>query len=258
MNKILVLIMIIALFAGGCSKKMPAKAAVTEKKEVVQEQSTGDEIQHKVLAFNLEGLTDRGEKKWEVTGRSAEAVSETEVLLDEIVAKAYGEEAEATITADKGVYNKTKNNVRLEKNVKATIESTQAFAEGYVNFTDVGQGTKPGNDRDGARTKTVITCDGEVQFDYEKNQAYFDKNVKVANEDGNINADRITVNMDPSTKKITEIIANGNVRIKRGDNITYSEKATYIEADKKILLTGKPRLVIYQEGSIENSFFGSK
>ena len=94
-------------------------------------------------------------------------------------------------------------------------------------------------------------------FDYENNQAYFNKNVKVVSEDGEIDADKITVNLDPSTKRVKEIIAEGSVCIKRGENITYSEKATYIEADKKIVLTGRPKLVIYQEGDTGGNFMVS-
>ena len=100
----------------------------------------------------------------------------------------------------------------------------------------------------GKKTKTVITCDGEVQFDYEKNQAHFLKNVHVVSEDGIIDADKITVYIDGDTRQLKEIVAEGNVKITRDENVTYSDTATYSEKDKKIILTGRPRLVIYQEG----------
>ena len=41
------------------------------------------------------------------------------------------------------------------------------------------------------------------------------------------------------------------MKIQRGENTTYSDKATYIEAEKKIVLTGTPKLVIYQEGNFQ-------
>ena len=130
-----------------------------------------------------------------------------------------------------------------------------------MDFSNVlGTGSKekkPVRDKS-KKAKTLIVCDGEVQFDYEKNQAYFNKNVKVTNDEGNIDADKITINLDPSTKRIGEIVCEGNVKITRGENITYSDKATYIESDKKILLTGRPKLVIYQEGSLEDNIFGNK
>lgn len=204
-------------------------------------QSEKGAVQQKVLSFNLEGMTQKGAKSWEVKGESAEALSESQIRLDNITAKTYGKEGEATITADNGIYDKSKNNVMLENNVKATIINSENFSQGQ----DIPSKKK---------RKIVITCDGEVQFDYEKNQAYFNDNVKVVSDDGNIDADKITVNLDSSTKKIHNIVAEGNVKITRGENITYSDKATYIEGDKKIVLTGRPKLIIYQEGDIDTAF----
>jgi len=252
------------IFSAGCAKKeapKPEPKASPGSKQAQQSAGgEGDAVQHKVLAFNLEGLTDRGEKKWDVKGESAEAISENEVKLDNIVAKAYGDEAEAVITADKGVYDKSKNNVRLQQNVKATIEATQNFNSNFVNVP--GQGKGAGAAEGAAdpakplkKTKTIITCDGEVEFDYEKNIAFFIKNVHVDSEDGSIVADKITVHLDPETRQVKEIVADGNVKIKREENVTYSERATYDAVSKKISLTGRPKLVIYQEGNDVNTNF---
>jgi lipopolysaccharide transport protein LptA len=251
-------VIVITITTAGCAKKEAPLPKEPQKAEKAQAQSSGTAIQQKILSFNLEGLSDKGAKKWEVKGESAEVVSENEVKLDNIVAKAYGEEAEATITADKGIYDKTKNNVKLEENVKATIENTQAFAKDYSGFASglTGSAEKEKAVSDSKKTKTVITCDAEAVFDYENNLAYFNKNVKVAGDDGNIDADKITVNLDPGTKKISQIVAEGNVKITRGENTTYSEKATYYDADKKVVLTGKPKLVIYQEGKLEENILG--
>ena len=242
---------VVTFFALGCSRKeapKPKEAAAAKK-----DAKTGaDEVQHKVLAFNLEGLTDRGAKKWDVKGESAEALNENEIGLVNIVATAYGEEAEAIITADKGIYDKSKNNVRLQSNVKATIDNTSGFSENFTDFSPATDKTGKGGPKaaasDKKKSRTVITCDGEVLFDYEKNLAYFTKNVKVVSDDGAIDADKITVNLDTKSKKVRDIMAEGNVKITRGDNTTFSDKATYIEGEKKVVLSGKPKLVIYREG----------
>jgi len=259
---------ILAVFFSGCGKKEAAKPKEESKRGADQNKgstTTEDSVQHEVLSFNLEGLTDKGDKKWEVTGQSAESVSETEMKLKNIVAKAYGEEAEATITAEQGVYDKSKNNVRLEKNVNAVIDSSDNGTGGdYLDFS-AGLGSADGkpvaaktDSPEKKKTRTIITCDGEVQFDYEKNQAYFDKNVKVTSDEFKIDADRITVNMDDATKRVNEIIATGNVKITRGENITYSDKATYLYSEKKIVLTGQPKIVIYQDGGLEANFLEKK
>lgn len=240
----------------GCAKKETPKPKEV-KEEAPASAASADSVQQKALSFNLEGLTDKGAKKWEVKGDSAEVVSESEILLDNIVAKAYGAEAEAVITADKGVYDKSKNNVKLEKNVKVTIETTREGASDFIDFSSQMAGSSKSREVSADRAKkmkTLITCDGEVEFDYENDHAYFNKNVKVVSEDGDIDADKITVNLDPATKRINQIVAEGDVKITRGENITYSEKATYITAEKKVILSGRPRLIIYHEGDIEKTF----
>jgi hypothetical protein len=270
-----IIVLLIILTITGCGKKTAEKTKETAKQK--------DEVQHKVLAFNLEGLTERGAKKWDVTGRSAESVSENEIKLDKIVANAYGTDGAATITADKGMYDKSKNNVRLEQNVRAVIDNTNSMGK---DIFDISPGSKttqkvtapktvqpakapaktPAAPADNTleektqkskKTKTVITCEGEALFDYEKNKAYFNKNVKVVSDDGKIDADKISAHLDSKTKKVTEIVAEGNVKIMRGENITYSDMATYVEADKKVILTGNPKLVLYQEGGVDGALSGA-
>lgn len=222
------------------------------------EPASPDLVNQKVLAFNLEGLTEKGEKKWDVSGESAESVTEDRIKLNNVTAKSYGQDTEATIKGDIGIYDKSKNDVTLEKNVRATIENSQGFAGDMVGLpagaaaNQAASGQQDAAAGKPARKKTVITCDGDAHFDYKNNEAYFDKNVKVVSADGNIDADRITVYLDVATKKVKEIVAEGNVRITRGENVTYSDKATYLEAEKKIVLTGQPKLVIVQEGEIKD------
>lgn len=245
-------------------KNQSAEKRYTKKEAAVSGEKQ-EAVNHKVLSFELEGLTDKGDKQWEVKGESAESVSENEVRLDNIVAKAYGEEAEATITAKSGIYDKVKNSVRLENDVNAVIENVPG-ADNNMMAMPSGDLAKaaptPPVSPDSAkkepakeRTKTVITCDGGVEFNYEQNLAYFNKNVKVESDYANIDADKITVHLDPKSKRMQEIVCEGNVKISKGDNVTYTDKATYIESEKRIVLTGRPKLVIYQDGNVQDGNF---
>jgi len=254
-----VVVLALSVFlAPGCSKKEPSLAPSSDAKG--GKDSFNGSVKQRVLSFDLEGFTQKGTKSWEVKGESAEAISESQIKLDNIVAKAYGEEAEATITAESGVYDKSKNNVTLEKNVKAVIDNTKGFAQDFAGVPGTADTGVKSEKKDAAskkKSRINITCDGEVEFNYEKNQAYFNKNVKVVSEDADIDADKITINLEPNTKKIRDIVAEGNVKITRGENITYSDKATYVESEKKIILTGRPKLVISQEGTTEVNLFGN-
>ena len=257
----LIVAMLVVVFTVMYSvKNQPAP--VKDAGQDAADTGSSDQVKHKVLSFNLEGLTDKGAKKWDVKGETAEAISENEVKLDNIVAKAYGDEGEATITADTGVYNKLKNNVVLEQNVKATIDSTNGLAEGFPELSAKKAAGQPEADKPkkaaktGDKKRTIITCDGDVQFDYEHNVAYFSTNVKVNTPDGDITADKITVHLDMTTRRLKEIVAEGNVKIVRADNVTYSDKATYVEAEKKIILTGRPKIILTQEPGSEGDLLG--
>ncbi len=268
---LITILAIIAMFAADCGSK-DSIANAAETAPVINSQKPaaggaksddGDQVKHKVMAFDLEGLNDNGTKKWGVKGQSAEAVTENKVKMNNVVASSYGPEAQATITADTGMYDKAKNNVRLEQNVKATIENTQGSGAGdFISFPsvtgDVSGSGKPEKTAGGKpkKTKTTITCEAEVEFNYEKNEAYFNKKVHVVNDEGTIDADKITIHLEPSTKKINTIVAEGSVKIQRSDNTTYSDMATYYEAEKKVVLSGRPKLVIYQEGSSPDNLFG--
>lgn len=251
------LIMALSVSATSCAKKAD-RGAGDGAQGGAREGSAGesDAVQHKVLSFNLEGFTDKGAKKWDVTGQCAEAISATEVKLDNIVAKAYGDEGEATITADSGIYDKAKNNVRLQQNVKATIQTTEGVNAGFMDAGTKKSEKKGDAPATGKKKNTVITCDGDVQFDYENNIAYFNKNVVVVTDDGTIIADKITVNLDPDSKKLKTIVAEGNVKIFKDGNTIYSDRATYIESDKKIILSGKPKIVISSEEGASTDFLG--
>jgi lipopolysaccharide transport protein LptA len=252
------LLFITTLIVTGCGRKEPPKtpavtAGVGTEKQDGANKGQSDGVGHKILSFNLEGMTERGEKKWEVIGRTARSISENEVLLGNITAKTYGDE-EAVITADQGVYDKSKNNVKLRDNVVATIENAGSTLKEQMGFSPFPEDSANSNAaKDAAskpkeKKKIIITCDGEVEFDYAKNLAYFKDNVKVRSSDGNIDADKITVNLDPGTKKINDIVAEGHVKITQRDNVAYGDNAKYNEADQKVLISGNPKIVIAQEG----------
>lgn len=143
------------------------------------------------------------------------------------------------------------NKVSLEKEVKVEI------------LPGAGKNNKGAS----LSEKITVTCDGPLSLDYEKNIATFNNNVKVEKSDWQIYSDTMDIyfNSDKAAgknagenpvlnSKIDKIIAKGNVKIVRGENISYSAEATYASSDKKITLSGSPRLVIYSTENINASF----
>jgi len=101
-----------------------------------------------------------------------------------------------------------------------------------------------------SKKPTVITCDGPLEIDYTKQTAIFKNNVKVEQEkESQMYADKMEVDFDFKNKALTRIKSMGNVRIVKGDNTSYSEEALYTANDKKMTLTGRPRLIIYPDNN---------
>ncbi|MFA5116319.1 MAG: LPS export ABC transporter periplasmic protein LptC [Candidatus Omnitrophota bacterium] len=125
------------------------------------------------------------------------------------------------------------------------------------------------------KDKIVITCDGPMEIDYAKNVAVFKTNVKVTQKDLNLYSDIMEVYFITGGKeedsgkkqpaapdmagsvgggKIDRIIAKGNVKIERGENVSYSDEAVFTGVDKKVVLLGKPRLIFYSQEDLNASF----
>lgn len=136
------------------------------------------------------------------------------------------------------------NKVDLEKDVQMQISTKE---------------TNP-QSKSGANA-IIINCDGPLQIDYQKNIATFNNNVTVHSRDGVIESDIMEVYFLPrdkeqsgktansssfGTAQIEKIIARGNVKITRDENVSYSDEAVYSASDRKIMLSGRPKLVIYQ------------
>ncbi len=139
------------------------------------------------------------------------------------------------------------NQVALEKNVRLDIQ--------------------PQDKQKGKKEKIVIICDGPLEVDYEKNIAIFNNNVKVETPDLTIYSDKMQVYFIPKqegvkkgeaaagmSSSINKIIALGNVRILRGENTSYSQEAVYTALDKRIVLTGRPQIEIYQTENLNAAF----
>ena len=255
--------------------------------------------------FSLSGFGDKGKKAWDLSGKSADILNEV-VKLKEVVGNHYTDKDTVKLTADKGDFNKESGVVHLEDNVvittsggaklttdsldwdrKKQIVSTLDRVNVHKQDMDLsGVGAKsvtalktmelekevrldiqPAEDKINKKEKIMITCDGPLEVDYEKNIAVFNNNVKVEKSDLTIYSDKMQVYFTPKQEEnkggqeslvmassIKKIVAQGNVRILRGENITNSQEAIYDAVSKKITLTGRPQIIIYQAEGMDAAF----
>jgi LPS export ABC transporter protein LptC len=101
--------------------------------------------------------------------------------------------------------------------------------------------------------RVVITCEGPMELNYEKNTAVFEKNVKVEGDSGQgtMFADKMTIIFSSEAKQIDKLVAQGNVKIVRGENTSYSDGLIFTGADKRLVLTGRPKLVMFPQEAKE-------
>lgn len=265
-----VLILMLVLLFNGCAKK-ETSAPEPSKEEVAME---GEQ---KIMSFSLVGYEEGGKKKWEVEGKSADVMADV-VNLTEVEAETYSEEANVTLVADRGTFNRTSSDVHLESNVVATstegttlttdvlnwkndeervytdkfvkvtredMETTSTGAEARPNLKEVE--FKKDVKVVTGKPQTVITCDGPMEVNYGKNFAVFYNKVKVEDERGQLYCDKATAYYEPKMRQITKVVAQGNVKLVRGGSWTFSDEAVYLAKEEKVILTGSPKVVIYPE-----------
>ena len=71
-------------------------------------------------------------------------------------------------------------------------------------------------------------------------------------EKGKIYSDKMKAFLDPVTKDIIKVIAEGEVKVVRGEDSTYSQKAIYTTENQKIILLGRPRIYIHSTKELED------
>ncbi len=236
--------------------------------------------------FSLVQYETRGDKKWTLNGSSAE-IGEDKVKIAEPSAVAFGVKGGLKLKAKEGDFNPKIQLVHLQNNVIAkttdgiklttdslywNAEDKNIFTNEYINmkkedFQVNGKGAicnledkktrfkedvvanirSSRTDLENLASDTVITCDGPFDLNYKNNRATFYNNVKLKDPEGDVSADCIDVYFDSDTRCIKKVVANGNVKMIKEGNITYSEKAIYLVDEGRLVLPEKPRLVVKNE-----------
>lgn len=279
-------------------------ALLPQSSRAQQEDKQSDQ---QINDFSLSGYGEKGKKSWDIAGKTADIFDQT-VKLKDVRGNLYDEKEDIQLSADNGDFNKSNGKVHLEDNVvittsggarlttdsldwdrknqlvntpakvnlskeEMTLEGIGASGEPNLKKMQVDKNVRldiEPKDKGKQKEKLVITCDGPLEVDYEKNIAIFNNNVKVERPDSLIYSDKLQVYFSQSGAKsgqpaktsalgagsIDKIIAQGNVRILQGENISYSQEAVYTALDKRIVLTGRPQLVIYQTEKM-NAAFGN-
>ncbi|MFH1868161.1 MAG: LPS export ABC transporter periplasmic protein LptC [Candidatus Omnitrophota bacterium] len=245
-----------------------------EKSKNVTSDKNADAITEKVQSFSLQGFSESGELIWQINGKSADIYADV-INLTDISADSHNKDITVNLKSDKGVFNRKSNDLKLYENVvvitsdgsRLTTDSLNWDAAKelittqervYIEREDmnaVGLGARALPSLKKAQLNedvkvnikkpiALITCDGPMEIDYGNNITFFNNNVKLDDSKAQIRTDKATAYFDPDKRLLTKVLCEGNVYITRGDDITNSEKLTYFPGEGRVVLDGRPRIII--------------
>lgn len=234
--------------------------------------------------FNLQGYTQDGEKAWTVNGDNADILGD-KIKISNVAGESYGDE-KVNLTAETGTIDQVSGIIHLEKDVVITSERGTRLTTDSLDWnrnedlvktkddvlitdkdmTMAGTGmeahpgmktaqidqdvtvtmdTQPGPE---ATSTITITSDGPMEIDQSKSYAVFQDNVVAVQADQTLKADRMEIYFDETQKGIKNMICTGHVVIIRGANQSFADKAVYNGEEKRLTLSGRPKLILVTEG----------
>lgn len=263
---------IVLAISGTCFYLLRPKADIADR-GVEHSQGQGPGIEQNVTSFSIDGRSPKGVSQWHLTGDSARIVGE-DIHLKDLKAIAYGEEATIDLSSDSGIYRRAKGEVELLGNVNVSSgtdftlvtdsanwcqDSKEIYTEALVEISRegmvaIGTGGMANSEQGWARLNsdvtvkiepdTTVRSSGPLEVRYDENIAVFRDNVMVEDTDGRLFSDMLTVEFDPEGRKISMVTAEGNVRVRKGNSYTLSDKAVYTDSTKSAKLLGRPRIII--------------
>jgi lipopolysaccharide export system protein LptA len=110
------------------------------------------------------------------------------------------------------------------------------FLGPFVNLASAASTTSA----DTAQNDTVQVTADRMVSDSRSDQVVFTGNVEVHRRELYVKADRLEVKQDQQTKKVAQMVAIGNVFIRRGEQAAPAQHAMFFETEQKAVLTGNP------------------
>jgi lipopolysaccharide transport protein LptA len=91
-----------------------------------------------------------------------------------------------------------------------------------------------------ANEESVQVTADRMASDSRTDQIVFSGNVEIHRGDLYVKADRLEVTQHRETKRVSQMVAVGNVFIRHGEQAATAERATFFESEQKAVLTGNP------------------
>ena len=230
----------VALFLFWASRR----SAAEHESERRARTEAGSPEDQKVQKFHLTGLDENGKEFWVLEGETARIEPGEVIELDRNVMLKL---KDTVIRSDHVRWSPARQTLETDTWVSVDQPSTTIRGEGAIARPKEGFVQLNRNVEMVLNGSTRVTCKGPLKIFYRLNRALFYKDVKITDAKGELTAARMEVLFDRETKKVTQVIARGNVVTRRGEDTTRSESATYNVATASVKLEGRPQILLHQE-----------
>ena len=195
--------------------------------EVKAQQKPADSDQQ-LTDFSLSGFGEKGKKNWDLSGKSANILTDT-VQLNNIVGNMYGAEENIKLTADKGDFNKSDGKIHLEQNVLIATSSGAKLSTQSLNWDRKNQVVTTKDEVNIERENITAKAQGaKGQPDLSK--INLEKNVLV-----DINQSGVAANAKDAVKNKISITCEGPLEIDYQKNIATFNKKVKVETKDAII-----------------------
>ncbi|HEX9113819.1 MAG TPA: LptA/OstA family protein [Nitrospirota bacterium] len=92
-------------------------------------------------------------------------------------------------------------------------------------------------------TEPIVITSNRMEAEKLGEKVTFSGNVELKKEGMTVTSDQMVVFYDPGSKNIREIVARGNVVVRKEGRIALANLATYSLREEKIVLTGDARII---------------
>ena len=228
---------------GSKPKAAPEDKIVQEARERIVRSGTDQELQK----FSLSGFDEKGKRFWKLEGDAAKIDQGQTVYLKNNVTLHLRDDT--VVRTDRLEWSQGGGELRTDAPVFVDHQNTKikgmgAYGLPNQSFIQINKTIEMV-----INSVTTITCDGPMKIFYHDNKAIFYRNVKVVDGRGVLTAKRMDVYFDNQDKKVTQIIALGDVVIERGTDRTRSQRAIYTPSTGSLRLEGNPEVTLSKGSS---------
>lgn len=199
-----------------------------------------EDSQQIVEKFHLEGFSRDGQGMWDLRGEVASVTPDLNVFIQKNVRLTLRKKT--IVKADKVLWRNADAKFVTNRPVNVVHEGHRITGVGAVGMPHDEFLQLNRDIRMELQGPILVECAGPFKIYRGQNRAIFLRNVKIRDSKGTLECQRLDAHFDKDAGKIRQLIAYKDVVIRRGSNVSHSDKAIYDTVTQSIRLVGSPKI----------------